>query len=92
MLVAHPADLEHGLRCHGGMGVSELSYGKGTPARCGCPTRVAPFGEAMQDTSCAWRPAWHSLACLVATRCDIGWAAAFREAPQGLALGTGGFW
>lgn len=28
--------------------MSELSYGRGTPARWGCPTCVAQFGEVMQ--------------------------------------------
>lgn len=48
MLVAHLAALEHGLRCHGGMGMSVIACGKEKPARWGCPTCAARFGEVMQ--------------------------------------------
>lgn len=65
--------------------MSEASCGRGKPVWWGCP--CAPwFGEVMQRQSCAWRPAWHSLACPAATRCGVGGAAAFWEGYTGLSI------
>lgn len=44
------------------------------------------LGRRCRDTSCAWRPAWHSLACPVVTKCGVGGAAAFREGRAGFSI------